>query len=398
MTVLARVIGTSAIAVLVLAGLSAASAQEPAPVPTMSVVKPPPPPVATPPLPEEGGPPGGVLSGHLYLDTDGDRQRSKGDGVAVGETVLAVWEEPLLVMHAAAAVSDASGYWEIRGLADDDYVVMWEPPLVPDPAPGQREPAWLRLASPRAFDMGFIFNDPYEPKWVVLTDSFEIKGANRVYGIDLGIPDVAALAKVTPSPTEDLPPTPGPPPPTPLLPEDGGPAGGVAGGHLFIDSNGDGTRSAADQPIVGVTILVYRINQAEDGALVGWAGSTADAEGNWQLRALPDGLYRALWQPSLRDEALLAQTIPPAEKVVLNPTQTFTSVTLVFEIKGANRVLDLDMGIPKEGPIVERAASTLPESAGDEGGGYGIQLALLAAAIAACIVAASFFTLRRRRS
>src|SRR5690242_13475092 len=62
---------------------------------------------------------------------------------------------------------------------------------------------------------------------------------------------------VTALATEDIPPTPGPPTPTAALPEEGGPPGGVLSGHLFIDTDKSGTRSADDAPASGESIRIY---------------------------------------------------------------------------------------------------------------------------------------------
>jgi len=57
-----------------------------------------------------------------------------------------------------------------------------------------------------------------------------------------------------------------------------------------------------------------------------------------------------MWNPPVRNPADLARTIPPAQQVVINPMLTVTRVVRTAEILDANRVADLDMGMPAQQP------------------------------------------------
>jgi hypothetical protein len=70
------------------------------------------------------------------------------------------------------------------------------------------------------------------------------------------------------------------------LPEEGGPAGGVIGGRLFVDMDDSGNLSSADAGIRG-TVLVERISA--DGFVESIHDAQSDDEGHWEVRGLPVG-------------------------------------------------------------------------------------------------------------
>lgn len=163
------------------------------------------------------------------------------------------------------------------------------------------------------------------------------------------------------SPTvEPAPPTPGPPSPTPRLPEEGGPPGGIIAGHLYVDSDGSRSRTPGDGAAEG-SIVIDRL--AGRVPVAAYAAS-GDATGFWEVRGLPDGEYRVMWQPPIPN-ALLSQTIPPATTIVLNPIDTIRRVTAFVTIRGANRVTNIDFGIPSQAPAV---GVQMPSTGGASGG------------------------------
>jgi hypothetical protein len=196
---------------------------------------------------------------------------------------------------------------------------------------------------------------------------------------------VTLIPEPTPFPDDTaIPPTPPLPTATPLLPEEGGPAGGVLGGHTYVDTDGDRTRSAGDG-VSGGTIIVELIGSGGEAA--DRRSAVTDVTGGWQVRSLPDGTYRVLWEPPVPPE-LYAETIPPAEPIALSPITTVYRVIASVEISGANRVLDIDFGVPHQPPVA--GAAQLP-SAGQGGESDVIPTGLLAlvlmgaAALGLCI-------------
>jgi hypothetical protein len=175
------------------------------------------------------------------------------------------------------------------------------------------------------------------------------------------------------------------------LPEDGGPPGGVLGGFLFEDSDGSGSRSSGDAPVVG-TVIVDRLD--ESGVIIDAYSTLADATGFWTVRALPDGNYRVLWEPPLRDQADLSRTIPPAQSIVLNPNLTIVRVVRTASVVGANRTLDLDLGIAAQAPVPAAPPIAAPNTG--QGGGASSAWALGALGVAIALSIAGGILLARR--
>jgi len=197
-----------------------------------------------------------------------------------------------------------------------------------------------------------------------------------------GAPTATATVRPTPPP-EPIPPTPGPPSPTPALPEEGGPPGGVLGGHVYVDEDGSRSFTTGDRAAGGGV----GVNPIVDGSLRGGYGGSVDAAGRWEVRALPDGVYRVSWDASGLPEDQWPLTTPPVETINTNPADTIHDntihvITRVVEIKGANRILDIDFGIPPQRPAVGANAAPQLPSTGSGGGGTA-SLALLYVAIGA---------------
>lgn len=189
---------------------------------------------------------------------------------------------------------------------------------------------------------------------------------------------------------EPLPPTPPPPTPTPRLPEEGGPPGGVLGGNIFVDNDANAVRSTGDGT-PGGTIVAFRLD--ERGAITtGNYVTHTDTTGNWQLRALPDGMYRVTWDPQILGSEV---TYPPVEDVVLSPITTIRVVTRVVEIRSASRVLDIDFGISARPPIGGPIA--LPES-GSHRGSSNAATFLVALGLGVSVAVALALSIARRRS
>ncbi len=203
-------------------------------------------------------------------------------------------------------------------------------------------------------------------------------------------PEVTPAASTQVPATERMPPTMGPPTPTPALPEEGGPAGGVLSGHLYIDTDGNGTRSDGDDP-VGDTVVVQLIGASN---MIFETTAKTNEDGRWEVRAVPDGTFRVMWNPPLRDPSNLRRTLPAAETIEINPLLIVTRVQRIVEIRDANRILDIDMGMPDEGPVFGGGVQLPPTGTG--GGGVGAPALLLAFAAAGSLALAAAIALGRR--
>jgi len=112
--------------------------------------------------------------------------------------------------------------------------------------------------------------------------------------------------------------------------------------------------------------------------------SAAGSTGEWQLRAVPDGTYRVMWNPYLDPEEW-PLAVPPVQSINVNPLDTVHDnivhvITRTVEIRGANRILDIDFGIPPRSPVV--GARELPGTGGRGAGGSRAGDALLYGALA----------------
>jgi hypothetical protein len=92
-------------------------------------------------------------------------------------------------------------------------------------------------------------------------------------------------------------------------------------------------------------------------------------------------------------------TSPPVATINLNPADTVHNnivhaITRTLEIRGANRILDIDFGIPPQAPMVG-GAPQLPSTG--TGGGAAASMALLYAALSASVaLGVGGMVLRRR--
>jgi hypothetical protein len=166
------------------AGTAIATTPEPdlTPSPVVDTPPTPGPPTPTPALPEEGGPPGGVISGFLFVDSDGSGSRSEGD-LPVGDTVLVyLVNEGGQILDTRSALTGAEGKWEVRALADGRYRIVWQPPL--------RDPADLARTIPPAEEVQLT---PLESVMAV-TQIVEIVDGSRVTEVEFGIPSQTPIA------------------------------------------------------------------------------------------------------------------------------------------------------------------------------------------------------------
>jgi len=164
------------------AGTATAAATQPAltptpqPTATEEIPPTPGPPTATPQLPEEGGPPGGVLSGHIYTDEDGSKSYTRGD-TTIGGTIIVDRVDSDGNLHASeyAVATDVTGAWQVRALPDGRYRVRWDPQLP--------KAEWPLTIPP----VETIVLNPIETIHEI-TRTVEVRDANRIAGIDFGIP------------------------------------------------------------------------------------------------------------------------------------------------------------------------------------------------------------------
>lgn len=208
-------------------------------------------------------------------------------------------------------------------------------------------------------------------------------------------PASTATTPPTVEPTVELPTpdnTPLPPTATPQLPEEGGPPGGVLGGYVYTDADGSLSRTSGDHPVDRPSVSVWQFNA--DGSRRFFA-APSDSLGHWELRGLPDGEYHVLYAPAFRDPAFEAHTIPPMEPITLNPNTTFDAMVHRVEIVDANRILNLDFGLPLEPPAVGGQPIALPSTGTGDGGR--VQLWLLGGMIGACALGVVALAYRRVR-
>ncbi|HYM16829.1 MAG TPA: hypothetical protein VEZ14_14855 [Dehalococcoidia bacterium] len=214
-------------------------------------------------------------------------------------------------------------------------------------------------------------------------------------GTAVSSPTATITVRPTPPP-EPAPPTPGPPTATPQLPEQGGPPGGVLGGHLYVDNDGSRSYTPGDTPAGGGV----GVNPIVDGSLRGGYTATGDTTGYWEVRALPDGLYRVGWDASGLPAHEWPLTTPPVETINLNPLDTIHDntvhvITRVVEIRGANRILDINFGIPLQSPVF--GAGGAPRLPATGSGGGAADAVLLYVALGASVVLALGGVVLRRR-
>lgn len=134
------------------------------------------PPTATPALPEEGGPPGGVLGGYVYRDADESGSRTPND-IPIENPTLSVYQ---LNVDGGQKyffpAADASGRWELRGLADGSYRVIY--------APVFRDPSLADLTDPPIESVTLSPNTTLQ----AMVYEIEIAGANRVLNLHFRLP------------------------------------------------------------------------------------------------------------------------------------------------------------------------------------------------------------------
>jgi hypothetical protein len=116
------------------------------------------------------------------------------------------------------------------------------------------------------------------------------------------------------------------------------------------------------------------VNRIVDGSFTGGYSALVDASGYWELRALPDGTYFVGWDAAGLPKDQWPLTIPPVETINLEPQDTVHDntvhvITRTVEIKGANRILDIDFGIPPQPPALGSGGEPQLPSTGTGSGG-----------------------------
>ena len=151
------------------------------PEPTLAIATPantPLPATSTPALPEEGGPPGAVLGGHLYIDQDGSRSLTAGDTAAPATVYIDLLDDTGTRLLNEAVQSDISGRWEIRAILPGTYRISWVPPLT-DPKPADL----ARTIPPAAPIILSPLTTVTRPSRIV-----QVKDSERILNIDFGMP------------------------------------------------------------------------------------------------------------------------------------------------------------------------------------------------------------------
>lgn len=162
---------------------AASETAQPKVTPTEEPPATPGPPSPTPPLPEEGGPAGGVIGGHLYIDENANGRRDEGEGTTGGTIQVDLLTESGETSPTGYVVAtDATGYWEARALLDGSYRVLWEPQL--------RDRASLAHTTPPV--QRIVINPNLTISGVVRI--VVLKGANRVLDVDFGSPPEPPVA------------------------------------------------------------------------------------------------------------------------------------------------------------------------------------------------------------
>jgi hypothetical protein len=169
----------------------------------------------------------------------------------------------------------------------------------------------------------------------------------------------------------------------------------VIRGHLYVDNDNSRSRTTGDDGIGSSTVLAEIIRPDGSGG-VQHATSSEQRTGAWEFRGLADGTYRILWEPPIPPE-LYDETIPPAQEIQISTIETIRVVTTTVEIRGANRVTDIDFGVPRQGPIA--APRALPSTGGGGSSGHAGLVALASVLVAgpALVIAAELQRRRRRR-
>lgn len=219
-------------------------------------------------------------------------------------------------------------------------------------------------------------------------------------------PSPIASAAVTPAaspavvvathPPESQPATMAPATATPALPEEGGPAGGVISGRLYVDADASGDLSPADGGIQGSVVSLERLGPGS--VVVPGDAVHSDRDGYWERRSLPDGQYRVEWEPPI-DPADYDRAIPPAITIVRDPITTVQRVVQTVEIVNGSRVSGINFGIPQPTPVFggPQAPIQLPDT-GSGGSGGTAELFAVVAGIAVCAAGVGFMALQRRRA
>lgn len=180
--------------------------------------------------------------------------------------------------------------------------------------------------------------------------------------------------------------------PTPALPEEGGPPGGVISGYVYVDEDGSRSRTAGDG--FGSRAAISA-DTPRDGGLA-FRAVSADDEGRWELRGLADGIYR-VWIVSDAEPTDFSMTIPPTERLVLSEQTSFNAIVQTVEIENASRVTDVNFGFPARVPIAGAGGVTTP-NAGTGSDSSAIAAWALAGAMALSVGGAALFAVARRRT
>jgi hypothetical protein len=71
-------------------------------------------------------------------------------------------------------------------------------------------------------------------------------------------------------------------------------------------------------------------------------------------------------------------------------------ITRTVEIRGANRILDIDFGIPPQQPVTDRLGTLLPDTDTGSAGASSASLAMVASGFVVALVGAVWLSLRRQ--
>jgi hypothetical protein len=219
----------------------------------------------------------------------------------------------------------------------------------------------------------------------------------------------------TPAPIDTAGRTPLPPTPTPALPEEGGPPGGVLSGRVYVDGDGDGTYNPVRRErflfeedgvwkFIGEDggrseyVHINRAGAGDDGNPPGtWGGDygvAAGDDGVWEARGLPDGRYRIMVAPPVEPE-YWDRASPPVQQVALGdnaPPQGF--MVIEATVKDASRTYDLDFLVPPRAPSFTGMDVA---SGGDRSGGGSLPWLSIAGLSFAALVVGAWATLAFQR-
>jgi hypothetical protein len=230
------------------------------------------------------GPPGGSLSGTVFMDLDGDPNHDAYEPTFEGITVTLLDSEGLV---AASVETDQDGFYEFGGVPVDTYTVV---------------------VDGTAVGTGFVGS--VDPDGIVNDETIVVIGSgSAVVGIDFGYTGTASV-----------------------------------GDTVWIDQNEDGVVDVGEQRLPGA--IVTLVWAGPDGTLAtaddyDFDTRESDDDGWYLFSGLPDGLYRL--EVAIDDVPLIVTPTTNTQiTTLLGPGQAFVLADFGFSTEGQLPFTGLD--------------------------------------------------------